>query len=191
VEIYHLKNTAGRSFAEMVYTVGKGSPDLRLEETRRVLAPHDTVLEEDVLGVCDEYFGRLRDGKDLGHRHTRNWATLDKKQPNIRTLLRGEQDQQVQLIVAERDNDDLKGAIEAALAVEDRWDRRRALRRLAGRIARVAVSVRVRGEWHPAHIAEPLGRYDPSEPLKHPWWIVHPDNYDSETGLRLDGNNFL
>lgn len=191
VEIYHFKNAAGRSFAEMVYAVGKGSPDLRLEETRRVLARHDTVLEEDVLGVCDEYFGQLRDGKDLGHRHTRHWATLDEEQPNIRTLLRGEQDTQVQLIVAERDEYDLKGAIEAALIIEDRWDRRRALRKLAGRIARVSVSVRVRGEWHPAHVAEPLGRYDPSEPLRHPWWIVHPDNYDPETGLRLDGNNFL
>ncbi len=191
VEIYHLKNAAGRSFAEMIYTVGKGSPDLRLEETRRVLESHEAVLEEDVLGVCDEYFERLRNGKDLGARHTINWATLDKEQPNIRTLLRGEQDTQVRLIVAERDGDDLRGAIEAALAVEDRWDRRRALRKLAGRIARVSVSVRVRGEWHPAHIAEPLGRYDPNEPLRHPWWIVHPDNYDPETGLRLDGNNFL
>ncbi len=191
VEIYHLKNSAGRSFAEMVYTVGKGSPDLRLEETRRVLAPHETVLEEDVLGICDQYFRRLRDGKDLGAGHTRNWATLDKEQPNIRALLRGEQDHQVQLIIAQRDDDDLKGDIEAALAIEDRWDRRRALRKLAGRIARVSVSVRVRGEWHPAHIAEPLGRYDPSEPLKHPWWIVHPDNYNPETGLCLEGNNFL
>jgi CRISPR-associated endonuclease/helicase Cas3 len=191
VEIYDLKNTSGRSFAEMVYTVGRGSPDLRLEEARRVLARHDTMFEEDVLDVCDDYFGRLRDGKDLGHRHTRNWATLDKEQPNIRMLLRGEQDAQVQLIVAERDDDDLKEDIESALDIEDRWDRRRALRKLAGRIARVTVSVRVRGEWHPAHIAEPLGRYDPSEPLKHPWWIVHPENYDPETGLRLDWNIFL
>lgn len=191
VEIYHLKNVAGRSFAEMVYTVGKGSPDLRLEETRRVLAHHNTVLEEDVLSVCDDYFRRLRNGKDLGYRHTVNWATLNKEQPDIRTLLRGEQDQQVQLIVAERDDEDLKSAIEAALAVEDRWDRRRALRKLAGRIAKVTVSVRVRGEWHPAHIAEPLGRYDPSEPLKHPWWIVYPDNYDPETGLKLEGDRFL
>jgi len=116
---------------------------------------------------------------------------LDKEQPNIRTLLRGEQDAHVQLIVAERDDDDLKEDIERALAIEDRWDRRRTLRKLSGRIARVMVSVRVRGEWHPANIAEPLGKYDSSEPLKHPWWIVHPHNYDPETGLRLDGNNFL
>jgi CRISPR-associated endonuclease/helicase Cas3 len=191
VEIYHLKNVAKRSFSEMVYTVGRGSPDLRLEETRRVLARYDTVLEEDILGICDDYFGRLRNGKDLGHRHTRNWATLDKEQPNIRTLLRGEQDVQVQLIVAERDDNDLKRDIERALAIEDRWDRRRTLRKLSGRIARVTVSVRVRGEWHPANIAEPLGKYDPSEPLKHPWWIVHPHNYDPETGLRLNGYNFL
>jgi CRISPR-associated endonuclease/helicase Cas3 len=191
VEVYHLRNAAGRSFAEMVYTVGKDSPDLRLQETRHVLQPYDTVPEEDVLDVCDEYFARLRDGKDLGFRHTRNWATLDEEQPDIRTLLRGEHDNQVQLIVADRDEGDLKGAIEAVLAIENRWERRRALRRLAGRIAKVTVSVRVRGDWHPAHIAEPLGRYDPGKPLEHAWWIVHPGNYDPQTGLRLEGNNFL
>jgi CRISPR-associated endonuclease/helicase Cas3 len=191
VEIYNLKNAAGRSFAEMVYAVGKGSPDLRLAETRRVLAQHEAVLEEDVLGICDKYFERLREGKDLGERHTRNWATLNKEQPDIRTLLRGEQDTQVQLIVAERDGDDLEGAIEVALAVEDRWDRRRALRKLAGRIARVTVSVRVRGEWRPEDVANPLGRYDPSKPLEHPWWIVRTGNYDPKTGLKLEGDSFL
>lgn len=192
VEIYDLRNAAGRRpFAEMVYMVGKGSPDVRLEETRRVLAPHERVLEEDVLSVCDEYFGRLRGGKDLGERHTRNWATLDKEQPDIRALLRGEQDQQVQLIVAERDDDDLESDIEAALAIEDRWDRRRALRKLAGRIARVSVSVRVRGEWHPTDVANPLGRYDSNNPLEHPWWIVRPGNYEPETGLKLEGDRFL
>ncbi len=191
VEIFHLKNSAGRSFAEMVYTVGKGSPDLRLEETRHVLASHETVPEEDVLGICDEYFGQLRDGKDLGAKHTRNWATLDKEQPNIGTLLRGEQDQQVQLIVAERDGENLTGDIEAALAVEDRWDRRRALRKLAGRIARVSVSVRVRDDWRPEVIANPLGPYDSNNPLDHPWWIVRVGNYDPETGLKLEGDRFL
>ena len=191
VEIYHLKNAAGRSFAEMVYTVGRGSPDLRLEETRRILARHDTVFEEDVFGVCDAYFGRLRDGKDLGHRHTRNWATLDKEQPNIRMLLRGEQDVQVQLIVAERDDNNLKKDLESALDIEDRWDRRRALRKLAGRIARVTVSVRVRGEWHPTDVADPLGHYDSDNPLEHPWWIVRSGNYSPETGLQIEGDRFL
>jgi CRISPR-associated endonuclease/helicase Cas3 len=191
VEIYSLRNAAGRPFAEMVYTVGRGSPDLRLEETRHVLTSHETVLEEDILGICDEYFRRLRDGKDLGERHTRNWATLDKEQPNIRALLRGEQDQQVQLIVAERDDNDLEDAIEGALAVEDRWDRRRALRKLAGRIARVSVSVRVRGGWRPEEVANPLGHYDSNKPLEHPWWIVRPGNYDPRTGLSLEGGMFL
>jgi CRISPR-associated endonuclease/helicase Cas3 len=191
VEVYSLKNAAGRSFAEMVYTVDRGSPDLRLEETRYVLARRETVPEEDVLAICDEYFRRLRNGKDLGERHTRNWAMLDKDQPDIRTLLRGEQDRQVQLIVAERDGDDLEGAIEVALAVEDRWDRRRALRKLAGRISRVSVSVRVRGEWHPTEVADPLGRYDSNKPLEHLWWIVRPGNYDPETGLKLEGERFL
>ncbi len=191
VEIYHLKNATGRSFADMVYTVGQGSPDLRLEETRRVLEPYETVNEEDVLGICDEYFTRLRNGKDLGSRHTRNWATLAEDQPNIRTLLRGERGRQVQLIVAERDDGDLKSEIEEALEIPDRWDSRRALRKLAGRIARVTVSVWAKRGWRPEEIANPLGNYDSSKPLEHPWWIVRPDNYDPATGLSLEGDPFL
>lgn len=191
VEIYHLTNATGRYFAEMVYTVGKGSPDVRLEETRRVLKPYETVTEESVLSICDDYFARLRDGKDLGRRHTRNWASLAEEQPNIRELLRGERTGQVQLIVAERDEGDLAADIEAALEVGDRWERRRALRNLAGRIARVTVSVWVKGDWHPTDVANPLGYYDSTKPLEHPWWIVRPDNYDPKTGLQMEGDRFL
>jgi CRISPR-associated endonuclease/helicase Cas3 len=191
VEIYHLTNATDRSFAEMVYTVGKGSPDVRLEETRKVLKPYESVPEENVLGICDDYFARLRDGKDLGRRHTRNWASLAEEQPNIRELLRGERTGQVQLIVAERDEGDLIADIETALNVRDRWERRRALRNLAGRIARLTVSVWVKGDWHPTDVANPLGHYDSTKPLEHPWWIVRPGNYDPKSGLRLEGEPFL
>ena len=133
----------------------------------------------------------MRDGKDLGFGHTRNWASLDEDQPDIRTLLRGERTGQVQLIVAERDDGDLRAGIEEALEIPDRWDRRRALRRLAGSIARVTVSVWVRGNWHPGELADPLGRYESSKPLEHPWWIVRPGNYDPQRGLSLDANTFL
>jgi CRISPR-associated endonuclease/helicase Cas3 len=191
VEIYHLTNQQGRSFAEMVYTVGRGSPDVRLEETRRVLEGYEIVPEEDILGVCDDYFDRLRNGKDLGSKHTRDWASLADKQPNVRELLRGDNTGQVQLIVAERDEEDLTADIEAALKVSDRWDRRRALRQLAGRIAQVTVSVWVRKGWHPTDIANPLGHYDSDKPLEHPWWIVRPGNYNPETGLNTEGELFL
>jgi len=191
VEIYHLTNATGRSFAEMVYTVGKGSPDVRLEETRKVLKPCGIVPEENVLGICNDYFARLRNGKDLGRRHTRNWASLAEEQPNIRELLRGERTGQVQLIVAERDEGDLVTDIETALEVRDRWERRRSLRNLAGRIARVTVSVWVKGDWHPTDTANPLGYYDSTKPLEHPWWIVRPGNYDPKSGLKLEGDPFL
>ena len=192
VEIYHLINDAHRSFAEIVYTVGRGSPDVRLDETRRVLEPYDTILEENVLEVCDEYFARLRDGKDLGFRHTRSWASLAEEQPDIRTLLRGERDRQVRLIVAERDEGDLRSDLEETLEIVDRWERRRALKKLAGRIARVTVSVWARSDWHPGEIAEPIGNYRPDEPYwRHPWWIVRPGNYDPKTGLRLEGDIFI
>ncbi|MDQ3387163.1 MAG: CRISPR-associated helicase/endonuclease Cas3, partial [Actinomycetota bacterium] len=191
VEIYHLTNQQGRSFAEIVYTVGRGSPDVRLEETRRALESQEIISEEHVLGVCNDYFSRLREGKDLGAKHTRNWASLADEQPNIRELLRGDNAGQVQLIVAERDEGDLTADIEAALAIRDRWDRRRALRKLAPRIAQVTVSVWVRKGWHPTDIANPLGHYDSDKPLEHPWWIVRPGKYHPETGLDTEGDLFL
>lgn len=191
VEIYHLTNEQGRSFAEMVYTVGRGSPDVRLQETRRVLEDQEVISEEAVLRVCDDYFARLRNGKDLGTKHTRDWASLADEQPNIRELLRGDNAGQVQLIVAERDEGDLTADIEAARAVPDRWDRRRALRKLAGRIAQVTVSVWARKGWHPTDIANPLGYYDSDKPLEHPWWIVHPGKYNPKTGLDTTGDPFL
>ncbi|MGH3087122.1 MAG: CRISPR-associated helicase Cas3' [Rubrobacteraceae bacterium] len=192
VEIYRLVNDKDRPFAEMVYTVERGSPDVRLEITRQTLDKHDSIPEEEILDICNEYFSEIRIGKDLGRSHTVNWATLADEQPDIRTLLRGERNRQVQLIVAERDEGDLVADIEEALAIPDRWERRSALRRLAGRISRVTVSVWVRQGWHPGDVANPIGNYDSGKEFwKHPWWIVRPGNYYPKTGINVKGDPFL
>jgi CRISPR-associated endonuclease/helicase Cas3 len=192
VEVYRLVNDRGRPFAEMVYTVERGSPDVRLEITRSVLDEYGVVPEEAIFGVCGRYFDGIRVGKDLGRKHTVNWATLAEEQPDIRTLLRGERDRQVQLIVAERDEGDLVSDIEDALAVPDRWERRSALRSLAGRISQVTVSVWVRKDWHPGNIANPIGNYDSGKEFwEHPWWIVREGNYSQQTGLEVEGDPFI
>jgi len=192
VEIYSLENERGQSYSEMVYTVERGSPDVRLQMTRDILDKHESVPEENILEVCNEYFAKIRNGKDLGRKHTFDWATLADDQPDIRTLLRGERNRQMQLIVASRDEGDLVSDIEKALAIADRWERRSALRSLAGRIARVTISVWVRKDWHPGDIAEPIGNYNSNEDFwKHPWWIVYPDRYTPERGIEMEGNPFL
>lgn len=192
VEIYSLENERGISYSEMVYTVEKGSPDVRLQMTGEILDRHEFIPEETVLEICDEYFAKLRSGKDLGGKHTLAWATLAEEQPDIRTLLRGDQGRQVQLIVASRDEGDLVADLEEALAIPDRWERRSALRKLASRIARVTVSVWVRKDWHATEIAEPIGNYNSNEDFwKHPWWIVYPDNYTPERGIETESNPFL
>lgn len=191
IEVYSLEKENGRLFAEMVYKVDKGSPDVRLQITREALEQYEVLPEQQILTVCEDYFARVREGKDTGRQHTLNWASLSEKQPDIRRLLRGEHDRQVQLIVAERDEGNLQAGIEEALDVPDRWERRRALQQLSGRIAQVTVSVWARENWHPGQIAYPIGNYDPSAPLRHPWWIVHPGNYSPETGLNMEGDVFL
>ncbi len=192
VEIYTLENEPGKPYSEMVYTVERGSPDVRLQMTRDILDKHAFIPEENILEVCNKYFARIRNGKDTGRRYTFDWATLADEQPDIRTLLRGERNRQVLLIVASRDEGDLVSDIEGALAIADRWERRSALRSLAGRIARVTVSVWVRKDWHAEEIAEPIGNYNRSEDFwKHPWWIVYSDRYTPEKGIETEGNPFL
>lgn len=192
VEIYSLENEQGKSYSEMVYTVERGSPDVRLHITREILDKYEFVPEEKILEVCNGYFAQIRNGKDIGRKHTFDWATLAEEQPDIRTLLRGERNRQVQLIVASRDEGDLVSDIEEAFAIADRWERRSALRSLAGRIARVTVSVWVRKDWHAEEVAEPIGNYNRSEDFwKHPWWIVYSDRYTPEKGIETQGNPFL
>ena len=65
--------------------------------------------------------------------------------------------------------------LQAALTLSDRWERREALRALAGEVQQRTVSVYARRGFYPEDYAEPLG----------PFWILRPDYYRSESGLDL------
>lgn len=192
VEVLSLVDGRGQRFAPLVYRGPGGGPDLSLQETRGVLEGRGEVPEEDVLPLVTRYFARLRERKDLGSELTRKWATYQEGL-DVSRLLRGDQAAQVQLVVAHRDEEGgLEGALRAALALPDRWERRRALRRLAGRLARVTVSVWARRDFDPWRVAAPLEpRRVGADPLQYPWWVVYPEKYDPERGIRLDGDLFL
>lgn len=192
VEVLSLVNEGGQRFAHQVYRGLSGGPDLSLQETRAVLEEITELNEEEVLPVVRRYFARLRERKDLGAELTRKWATYQEGL-EVSRLLRGEQAGQVQLIVPERDEEgELEEAIRAALALPDRWERRRALRRLAGRIARVTVTVWAKPGFDPGRLADPLEpRYARANPLEYPWWMVRPERYDPERGILLEGEVFL
>lgn len=188
VEIYSLTDDSGHPYAGMVYRNHKGGPDYSLEATRAVLEGYTELPEEEIHAVVERYFALLRAHKNLGASYTRDYATFE-KQLDVSELLRGEKANRMQLIVASRDPErNLGEAITAALATSPRFARRRALQKLAGRIAAVTVSVWVRGDWRPELIADPLEpeRYH-GEGVLYPWWIVRPDCYDPARGIAMDG----
>jgi len=186
VEIYSLVNDKGKRYSEVIYKTGSG-PDISLQETRRVLAGRKVIVEEDVFDAAEQYFAAIRHHKDLGQAYTEDWAYF-KDHVNVSKLLRGEHDKQHQLIVSERDLQQpaLKDAIQTALSIEDRWEKRRALKQLAPRLAQVTVNVWAQRNFDPLSIAYPVG----------PFWFLKEGFYDENRGLDVgighsDDSNFL
>ena len=185
VEIYSLLNEKGKAYSTFVYKKMDGSADISLQETRKVLESLETVPEENVLELCERYFTAIRQHDDLGQKHTEDWAYF-REHLDVSKLLRGEQDNQYQFIVAERDEGDLEQTVRAALAVKDRWEKRRTLRKLAPRLAKVTVSVWAKRGFQPEDIAYLVG----------PFWFVRQGFYDEHVGLQLpightDNSSFL
>ena len=163
---FSLVNENGRRFAKMIYDA------YSLQETYRVLDKQKIVKEEEIYGLCSMYFNEL--GKrDTGKDITENFAYW-REIPSVRELLRGKEREKYEFIVAKEDPG-LREAIEEALAIEERWEQRRAIRKLAGRIGRVTVSVYAKREWEPEDFADALG----------PFWILKDEYYQRDRGLVL------
>ena len=159
VTVVHLKNPHGRDDAGDIYD------RVLLQCTEAVLAGRARVPEREVLPLCRDYFDRVRKSKYLGGAAFDAWARIEGAL-DVRKLLRGEDDDQAQVIVVERDPS-LKPALFGAFRIEDRWARRSALRALSARLARetVSVSAKVLGALRTAPLgaARELlpGQYDP------------------------------
>lgn len=174
VEVVTLINKQGRPFCEIM-----GYNGVHLQETRKALAGVEEVLEEDVLDICTQYFAALAEKKDLGIELTKSFAKWE-DMPPVRELLRGKNQDQYHFVVIERDFE-LRGILETALSIQDRWERRRALRSLAGRIAQITISVYARSGLMPDDIAEQMG----------PLWLLQEGFYSSERGLDLPASSSM
>ena len=166
VEIVYLANENGQDFARMIYD------EYSLQETHKVLDKRETIREEEIYELCSRYFnalGRRDTGKDI----TENFAYW-REIPSVRELLRGKERDKYEFIVAKEDPG-LIEAIAEAHNIEDRWEKRRAIRKLAGRIGRVTVSVYAKQGWDPEDFADACG----------PFWILRDEYYQSERGLVL------
>lgn len=166
VEIVDILAKNGRRFSEMIYD------PVHLQETRRIIERIDRLEEEQILDLANRYFAALSEKKNLGVQHLDRFARWEEDEP-VQTLLREEREQ-VAFLVLEQDPT-LREELEAVSKVEDRWQRREAWRKLAGRIARVSVSIYAKRGFYPEDIANHWYGH----------WILRKGHYDSRCGLIL------
>ncbi len=177
VEIVALEDDeSGRPFASMVY-----DDEILLQVTRQTLGQSEEIVEEDVFPLTRDYFQRLSREKELGEKVTEAWGRWEETE-SARVLLRGKQRPQVAFLVVQNDPA-LRLDLDSVLRVRDRWERRRALRRLAPRLAQNTVSVYQRGDLDPADHASP---FPPNKRGEDVWfWLLHDGFYTAARGLDL------
>jgi len=176
VEIVSLEDdNQDRLFAGMIYD------KILLQATWVILGDKEEVNEEEVFPLTQRYFAQLAKEKDTGERVTKALARWEEAD-SARHLLRGKQPPQVAFVVVENDPA-LCPDLEAVRWIEDRWERRRALRRLARRLAENTVHVYQRGDLDPADFAD---SFPPDKTGDEVWfWLLRPGHYSAERGLEL------
>lgn len=168
VELAEEKNGELRRYSEMIYD------KVHLDVTYQIIGERNELAEAETLEVSETYFQKLNEAKDTGAIHLERFAYWREDIP-VRELLRGEQKKQYTFLVIEQD-ETLLDDMQSANNIENRWERREAWRKLAGRIASVSVSVIAKRGFKPEEIARSeLGHY-----------ILFDGYYDSASGLQLE-----
>jgi CRISPR-associated endonuclease/helicase Cas3 len=173
VVVVRLASERGRPFGDYVYD------PIHLQETFEALRGRSDVEEEQVHELCAAYFAALRRKMDVGQQVTKSlasWRELPDtaRLRTVRELLRGEVRDKVDFLIVER-GCGLARRLRACLRIEDRWARRRALRRLAPQIQSRTVSVYARDAPRPADVARALG----------PLWLLRRKFYSPRRGILL------
>jgi len=173
VEIIDLIDEEGNRYSEMIYD------PIHLQVTRELINDIPEVLEEDILELSNRYFQELFAKKDTGYIHLKRFARWQEDLP-VHELLRGKERRQHTFLVIGQDPL-LKEDMARASSEGDRWKRREAWRKLAGRIAMVSVSIYTRPRFHPQQIADGyLGQ-----------WLLRDGYYSSNRGLLVEGEAMI
>jgi CRISPR-associated endonuclease/helicase Cas3 len=171
VEIVDLSNELGKRYSDMVYD------DVHLQVTRQLMVEITEIEEKDILALADRYFEMLTAKKDTGMEHLKKFARWEEDR-TVRELLRGKDREKYTFLVIKQDPE-LKDAMTQATKIDNCWKRREAWRAIAGRIAKISVSVYATCKFNPQDIAvEYLGQ-----------WILHDRFYSTDRGLVLDDDS--
>ncbi len=173
VEIVDLVDEEGNRYSEMIYDC------IHLQVTRELLEDVLEVPEEKVLKLSYQYFQKLFGKKDTGYQHLKRFARWQDDE-SVQELLRGKKKIQYTFLVIQQDPS-LKEAMANANRVKDRWERREAWRKMAGRIAMISVSVYAKLGFYPERIAdEYLGNC-----------LLREGYYSSDCGLLVEGETMI
>jgi len=151
IEIISLQSDKGKTLSSLVYD------QTLLEKTKALLSEFDKIEEKEIFELVRNYFSLLKESKDTGLVYAENWAYW-KNEFNVKKLLRGDSDDKYNFIVVSQDKE-LRNDLLKAFEVEDRWERKRKIRSLKGRIAKVTVSVWANKNIYPEEISESLGSF--------------------------------
>jgi len=167
VELISLTSPSGKKYAALVYD------SVLLDATYEVLNHNSEIREEDVLSLSTAYFDLLKERKNLGTEFIETFIRWQEVE-DIRALLRGKQRTQVSFVVqTDAEAKVLIARLELALSSKDRWERKSAVRSLAGSLQKRTVSVLASTEWDPREVADPVG----------PFYILREGYYSADSGI--------
>jgi CRISPR-associated endonuclease/helicase Cas3 len=169
VEVVNLVNQKGKQFASFIYD------KVLLNTTYHTLEKQDIIVEENVLAVSDQYFQQIRQTMNTGKILTEQFAYWQEMEKSVHALLRPQGEQISFIVLEDEEGNRLRSDIENALKIRERWQKRTALRNLAGQINERSVNVYERRGFHPEDYAEILGYF----------WLLKPGYYTQEAGLDL------
>jgi len=119
----------------------------------------------------------LSAAKDTGKGHLERFARWQEDE-SVQELLRGKEREKYTFLVLKQDAG-LKNEMTKINKIEDRWKRREAWRAIAGRIAKISISIYAKHGFDPQDVAvEYLGH-----------WILQDKFYSTERGLVLDDHS--
>jgi len=171
VEVVDLVNEQGRRYSDMIYD------DVHLQATRQLTEGIAEFEEKDILPFANRYFEMLAARKDAGKKHLERFARWQEDE-SIRELLRGKEREKYTFLILEQDAG-LRDEMTKTNKIEDRWKRREAWRAIAGRMAKISISVYAKPRFDPQDIAtEYLGQ-----------WILRDGFYFTDRGLVLDNES--
>jgi CRISPR-associated endonuclease/helicase Cas3 len=180
IEIVYLVNVKGNPYSEMIYD------RVLLQATRKVLSNYlessgsHILPENKILGLTVEYFSLASDptvGKDIGSEITEKFARWEDF-GDIHELLRGQKGCQIAFVVIEQ-SPELRNKLREASLVANRWDKRRAIRKLASQLALITVSIYANEGIDPEIFAtlDETGNF----------LLLKPGYYQSGRGIDLEG----